>query len=45
MRLDRVLAAQLERLSAEFAGAGTEQGDGADEVLMKDQNLTADERG
>jgi hypothetical protein len=30
MRLDCVLAAQLERLPGEFAGAGTEQGDGAD---------------
>jgi hypothetical protein len=29
MRFDCVLAAQLERLSAELAGAGTEQGDGA----------------
>jgi hypothetical protein len=28
MRLDRVLAAQLERLSAELAGAGAGQGDG-----------------
>ena len=30
MRLDRVLAAQLERLSAEFASAGAEQGDESD---------------
>ena len=30
MRPDRVLAAQLEGLSAEFAGAGAEQGDEAD---------------
>ena len=34
MRFDCVLAPQLEGLSAEFAGAGTEQGDGKNSKLL-----------
>jgi hypothetical protein len=52
MRLDRLLAAQLEKLSAELAGAGAEQDrekplplintDGADQEKSKTFNYTED---